>query len=544
MKSVLIIGGYGGFGARLSKRLAKAGWRVWVGGRRLDAATAFCADLAGCEPVAMDRQQDVSPVLIALKPDLLIDAAGPFQGNNYAIPRACIAAGVHYLDLADARDFVCGIGELDDAARAAGVIVMGGASSVPALSGAVIKELSVDFTQITAINMAISASNRATAGPAVSASIMSYVGKPLLLWRSGMWMAATGWHMLRTDVFEVAGRKALRRLTALSDIPDHTIVPDNIAGRPATTFRAGPEFRFQVLGIWLLSWLVKWDWLKSLSPLAKWLRFLQVPTNGLGSDRSGMFVEVKGFVGSQGVVKRWTLLAEEGDGPEIPTFAAVILAEMVAAKALGPGASNASKHLTLKQFQPQFDELAIYHEQTKVDYVPLYKRLLGPRFDALPKSISHLHTLIGNSGAQGMATVTRGPTWVARLLCTVMGFPPSGTTPLHVGFDEHEGIEKWSRNFGGVAFASYLFENNDHLIERFGPLAFAFDLGGDEVGVTMMLRSWSAFGLPMPKWLGPSAQAREWDEAGTYCFQVEIHLPIVGLIVGYKGHLSPILSAT
>jgi hypothetical protein len=544
MKTVLIIGGYGGFGARLSKRLAKAGWRVLVGGRRLEAATAFCAEVAGCEPVAMDRRQAVGPVLGAHKPDLMIDAAGPFQGNDYAIPCACIAAGVHYFDLADARDFVCGIGALDDAARAAGVSVISGASSVPALSGAIIKELCADFTGITSIDMAISASNRATAGPAVSASIMSYVGKPLLLWRSGMWTAATGWHMLRSDVFEVAGRQPLRRLTALSDIPDHTIVPGNIAGRPATTFRAGPEFAFQVLGIWLLSWLVKWGWLGSLSPLAKWLRFLQVPTNGLGSDRSGMFVEVKGFVGTQAIIKRWTLLAEDGDGPEIPTFAAVILADMIATKALAPGAGNASTHLTLQQFQPQFDELAIYHAQTKLDYVPLYKAILGKRFDILPKSIATLHTLVGNRGAQGEATVTRGPTWIARLLCTVMGFPPSGTTALHVGFDEHKGVEKWTRSFAGVAFSSHLFQKTDYLVERFGPLAFTFDLGGDEAGVTMMLRGWSAFGVPMPHWLGPSAQAREWDEAGTYWFQVAIHLPIVGLIVGYKGHLSPIVSAT
>jgi NAD(P)-dependent dehydrogenase (short-subunit alcohol dehydrogenase family) len=78
MKSVLIIGGYGGFGARLSKRLAKAGWKVLVAGRRLDAATTFCATLPGSVPIEANRNGELGPLLSDLKPDLVVDAAGPF----------------------------------------------------------------------------------------------------------------------------------------------------------------------------------------------------------------------------------------------------------------------------------------------------------------------------------------------------------------------------------------------------------------------------------------------------------------------------------
>jgi saccharopine dehydrogenase-like NADP-dependent oxidoreductase len=172
VKTVLIIGGYGGFGARLTKRLSNAGWRVLVAGRSLAKAEAFCAGLAGCQPVEADRAADLRPLLEQLKPDLVIDAAGPFQDGDYSVPTACIAAGVDYLDLADARGFVCDIHQLDDAAIAAGVRVIGGASSVPALSGAVIRHLIVDLTQVKTVDMAISASNRATAGPSVAAAIM------------------------------------------------------------------------------------------------------------------------------------------------------------------------------------------------------------------------------------------------------------------------------------------------------------------------------------------------------------------------------------
>ena len=48
----------------------------------------------------------------------MIDAAGPFQGADLCFARACIAAGVDYLDLADARDFVAAFPALDAEAKA------------------------------------------------------------------------------------------------------------------------------------------------------------------------------------------------------------------------------------------------------------------------------------------------------------------------------------------------------------------------------------------------------------------------------------------
>ena len=93
MKRILVIGGYGGFGARLSRRLAGAGHRVLVAGRSAQKAEAFAATLAGAEGIAADRTGDLAPLLAELRPDLVIDAAGPFQDSDYRVPRACIAAG-------------------------------------------------------------------------------------------------------------------------------------------------------------------------------------------------------------------------------------------------------------------------------------------------------------------------------------------------------------------------------------------------------------------------------------------------------------------
>ncbi|HEX8623418.1 MAG TPA: saccharopine dehydrogenase NADP-binding domain-containing protein, partial [Allosphingosinicella sp.] len=118
MSLILVIGGYGGFGARLCRRLSAAGHALLVAGRSKDKAERFCAGLPDARPLAMDRRGDVGAVLQLERPDLVIDAAGPFQHCRYEVPRACIAAGIPYLDLADATDFVTGIDALDGEARA------------------------------------------------------------------------------------------------------------------------------------------------------------------------------------------------------------------------------------------------------------------------------------------------------------------------------------------------------------------------------------------------------------------------------------------
>ena len=352
---VLVIGGYGGFGARLSRRLAGEGWQVLVAGRNVAKARTFAATLPQATGISADRNADLAPVLREHRPLLVIDTAGPFQGSSYAVPQACIAAGVNYLDLADGRDFVCGIGALDEAARAAGVVVICGASSVPALSGAVVRSLAHGLPRIERIELAISASDRAVAGTSVAAAILSYAGQRFALRRCGAWTSVIGWHGLRWVRYSLPGLRPLRRLVALVDVPDLELLPDRVRGEPDVAFRAGPEFAVQALGIWLLSWLVMWRVVRSLAPLAPVLLRLQRLTGWACSDRSAMMVEVSGG----GTQRRWTLIADHGTGPEVPTLAAQLLARAILAGNLVAGARDAGEELTLEEFAPLFTELGI-----------------------------------------------------------------------------------------------------------------------------------------------------------------------------------------
>ena len=126
---------------------------------------------------------------------------------------------------------------------------------------------------------------------------------------------------------------------------------------------------------------------------------------------------------------------------------------------------------------------------------------------------------------------------LAWLVGRAMGFPPEGSWPLRVTFSARDGKERWTRDFGGHAFSSELSQAGQGVAERFGPLRFAFDLPSDGDGLKMVLRGWTAFGVLMPRWLGPRIDAREWQEDGRFRFEVAVAMPLLGPVVRYTGWL-------
>ena len=56
---------------------------------------------------------------------------------------------------------------------------------------------------------------------------------------------------------------------------------------------------------------------------------------------------------------------------------------------------------------------------------PLYRRLLGPAFDALPARVGELHDLDRISVWEGRAQVERGRSLVARMAAWLASLPPA-----------------------------------------------------------------------------------------------------------------------
>jgi hypothetical protein len=307
---ILVVGGTGAFGKRLVHGLTSTTqFDVLVGTRTL-----------GRERVKIDTNTVTAQQLDDLRLFAVADAAGPYQSGNYHLARAAVAAGIHYVDIADARNFVAGFSVLDEEARTANVLALTGASSTPALSNAVLDELVQGWSAIESIEIAIAPGNRAPRGLSVIQSILSYSGKPVRVFLDGGWTERPGWGMTLHREIDGLGKRWL----SLCETPDLDVVPARFSPRRSAVFRAGLELPMMHLGLAAGAKAVQWGLVPSLLPFAKPLRWIAERLEPFGSDRGGMIVEASGFdKAGKPCRASWTLVAEAGDGPVIPTLPAL-----------------------------------------------------------------------------------------------------------------------------------------------------------------------------------------------------------------------------
>src|SRR6267142_2474279 len=321
---VVVIGGYGNFGARVCRGLAGAGMEVIAAGRNPDEGESAFGDLA-MKHARLDHAAPEFPAdLKRLSPDLVIHCAGPFQSQNYRVARAALAAGSHYFDLADGRQFVSRFAQnLQSAARAADRLAVSGASSVPALSSAVISSLRARLPKIEEIQIAIAPGQRAPRGRATLAAVFSYAGRPFKWVSGGEWRDAWGWQELRRIRFYGLGA----RWAAACDVPDLELFPRLYPG-------------VQV-------------------PLERWagpLGWIAARMNVFGGQLGDMLVSVLGrrADGSRARAE-WHLTADALHGPEIPCMPAVLLARKLANGGIAQrGAFACTGFLELPEFEREF----------------------------------------------------------------------------------------------------------------------------------------------------------------------------------------------
>jgi hypothetical protein len=549
MRRILVLGGYGTFGSRIVRLLAKRQrWTIIVAGRSQERAEAFARSIGDQQvsAAAIDRDKINAATLRKLDLWLVIDASGPFQGAAalaYPVVQAALEAGVNYIDIADALAFVRDIGRFDLVAKVRNVAVIAGASSVPTLSSAVIAELAQGLDEILEVEIAISSSNQATLGRSVHAALLSYAGQPIRVRRFGVWGEYVGladWHPV--DI-AVPGRAPLRgRLVALCAVPDLELLPARYPSLRKAIFRAGTELALFNRGAGLLARLVSARLLKSLAPLAGIASRAFGLLRRFGSKRSGMVVAVTGRRGDDLIRRRWNVIAEDGDGLWVPALASAILTEKLDQGDVAIGARPGIGVLGLADFRDAFRPFKIADAIDEEALGPSpFRRWLGNAVDPLPKAIRDLHDHPLERSAAGTVTVTRGTHPIAVLMCRMLGFPPSGENlPLRVEFEPRGNGEIWRRVFPSSTFTSHLKPwpgRTSAMRECVGPLAYGFRLETDAQGLRMLFERWWLFGIPLPPALGPRVEARQWQEGEDYGFSVAVSGIGIGPVIGYRGRL-------
>lgn len=322
-----------------------------IGGRSADNGRCLAEELG----LARDQAVRVDTASATLHEFLreqqvgtVIHTAGPFQGQDYTVARSAIEAGCHYIDLADGRQFVAGIEALDSAAKERGLTITSGASSVPALSSAVVDRHLPEFERLDSIRIGISSGARAP-GLATVRGVFSYAGKPVMILQDGAWATAFGWLGLERHEFP---SPLGRRWLGTCDVPDLDLLPRRYPTVKTVTFQAGFASDTGHIVVWTLARLVRAGLVASMTPLASPLNRISRWIEPFVSDKGAMFVTLEGM-GRNGQPHKvtWNLIAEHNHGPFIPCGASIVLANKIADGAGLPiGAMPCTGLLTVSEY--------------------------------------------------------------------------------------------------------------------------------------------------------------------------------------------------
>lgn len=324
---ILIIGGYGNFGRYIAKTLSKRpDLEIIIAGRSVKKAQEF-AESIKARWIFLDTGKNLNEVLRAQKPDIVINTSGPFQGQGYDVALSCIDNRCHYIDLADGREFVESIKNLDQSAKNAGVAVISGASSVPCLTSSIVDDHLQYFKVLESIDYGIATAQKTNPGQATTAAILEYTGKAFTTLLNSSMTKVYGWQDLTIQKYPELGY----RLLGNCDIPDLALFPERYKDLKNLTFKAGLEVPFLHLGLWALSWLVRARMIKSLKPFTNLFYHAGRLFDIFGTDRSGFHIIMTGIDHDNKTIRKtFYIVTGSSHGPNIPCIPSILLTRMIA----------------------------------------------------------------------------------------------------------------------------------------------------------------------------------------------------------------------
>jgi short subunit dehydrogenase-like uncharacterized protein len=324
LRVVAILGGYGIFGGRIAESLARErSCRVRIVGRS-PRIGANCAHRIGAEFLACALDDKDALARAIAGSFLVIHAAGPFQGNDYHVAEICLDAGASYLDLADAREFVAGIGRLDEAARRRGLLVASGVSSTPAVTAAMIADVAPQFAAIEEIHTALTPGNQHPRGVATIAAVLSYLGRKIRVWQDGRWVECRGWANARRLEFPPpVGRRRVYNC----EVPELELFPAAF-GAHTVRFSAGLELGVLNALLALCAFSCRWFGF-DLAARARMFWSASRMLIPFGTTNGALAVWLKGKDASGRPIERRMALVTDFDGPATPSSAAIVLAKKI-----------------------------------------------------------------------------------------------------------------------------------------------------------------------------------------------------------------------
>jgi len=301
---ILVFGGTGYFGRLLIQDLLRYSDCNVVAASRHQQHSDLCQTIVA----DLGDPQSLARTLAGV--DIAICAAGPFQRLSTLLCELCIDRGIHYIDLADDRNFVRQIHALA-ASRKCKSAICTAWSTVSALSGALVRIAAQDMTAVKSIYIHMAPGNRGARQSGTITSLMHSVGRPITIWRDGASLIVSGWSEPREYRFP---SPVGVRTGYLVDVPDHALFPE-LFSADTVEFRTGSELKFQNQ---ILSFLCRGS-----RDYVSWSPFIQrgaALLSWIGHDWGAVGVEVHGSS------RRRATVVAEANAPRLAVLPAAVTA--------------------------------------------------------------------------------------------------------------------------------------------------------------------------------------------------------------------------
>jgi NAD(P)-dependent dehydrogenase (short-subunit alcohol dehydrogenase family) len=286
--TVVVIGGHGYFGKLVVDDLLSAtGARVVVAGRTPRHRDGW--DRSRVELATLDQHNETALRRLLATAQCTIHAAGPYQELEPTVLRACLAARVPYIDLADDREFVRRA-EREVAARKDAPPVALGMSFVPGLCAALVAIARREMPAPLRVRCVARPGTRGSRGLATLQSLLSHAGRRFELPRGGREVNVFGWSEPRRIEFPPPAGPHAAYLAI--PVADFDLFPRWFGCRDVE-FRAASDQPWLDRALWLGAALQRCLPARVLPSLARPMASLVKLAGAFGTDAGSGLVEVE-----------------------------------------------------------------------------------------------------------------------------------------------------------------------------------------------------------------------------------------------------------
>jgi hypothetical protein len=167
----------------------------------------------------------------------------------------------------------------------------------------------------------------------------------------------------------------------------------------------------------------------------------------------------------------------------------------------------------------------------------LYRRLLGPAFDAMPPALRDFHDVQTEWRGTARFRITRGKGWLRNRIADAAGLPQAGEdVPMRLRIVAEGEGERWIREFGTHRLESVQRAWRGLLAESFGTTTLGFKLvvEGDSLRLEPR-RVWVLRGVPWPLGLAPHGTGVEVGRDDGCAIVATALVPLLGMVARYEG---------